>query len=288
MHVITTLRTYLGLNQTQLAKAANLNQADISEMENKPPFGRIQKYQRLAEVLGVPVEAILKNDYRVIPESFFDKHPPRAYLPIPKHQEHRIGRMGEEFIFGRDQARLREIYPALSKLVLPFYKMRESSPGYDILTFDDEGKPFCLEVKTSVYTNTNFQLTAHELKTAREKAAAGIRYDIVYISGWNSEAQMVRDYTFPDFEEKFNVRPYRYACTLKTKSGTVSGLAYFRQLRGLRQEDLSRETGIPQCDLSLYENGQRAPRVDFYLRMSELLDATVDELLAEYELPEVG
>lgn len=286
MHVITALRTYLNLNQTQLAKAANLNQADISEMENLPPFGRIQKYQRLAEALGVPVEAILKNDYRAIPEAFFERHPAPEYLPVPKHAEHHIGRLGEDFILAREQERLRDIYPALAKLVLPFYKMRETSPGYDILTFDDDGKPYCLEVKTSVHTNTNFQLTAHELKTAREKTAAGLRYDIAYISGWDTETRQVRDYTFPDFEEKFNVRPYRYACTLKNKSDIISGLAYFRQLRGLRQDDVSRELGIPQCDLSLYENGQRAPRVDFYLKMSSLLDATVDELLAEYEISE--
>jgi len=286
MHVIFTLRTYLGLTQTQLAKAARLNQADISEMENQPPFGRIQKYQRLAETLGVPVEAILKNDYLAIPESFFDQHPAPEYLPMPKHTEHRLGRLGEEFILAREQTRLQETCPALAKLVLPFFKLRETSPGYDILTFDDEGKPYCLEVKTSVQTNTNFQLTAHELKTAREKTAAGIRYDITYISSWDSEEQLVRDYTFPNFEERFNIRPYRYVCTLKTKSGTVSGLAYFRQLRGLRQEDLSRMTGIPQCDLSLYETKSREPKVDFYLKMSELLDATVDQLLAEYELPE--
>ena len=285
MHVITTLRTYLGKTQSELAKESQLNQADISEMENKPPYGRIQKYQRLAAVLGVPVEAILKNDYRAIPESFFDKHPLPKYLPAPKRPEHLIGRQGEEFILRREQERLKDSFPALAKLVLPFFKMREVSPGYDILTFDDDGRPYCLEVKTSIHTGVNFQLTDHEMKTAQEMTTAGICYKLAYISGWGTDKQAVRNYAFPDFEEIFNVRPYRYACTPKSKPAPISGLAYFRQLRGLRQEHLSKETGIPQCDLSLYENGQRAPRVEFYLKVSELLDATVDQLLAEYDTP---
>ena len=285
MHVITTLRTYLGKTQSELAKAARLNQADISEMENKTPYGRIQKYQRLAEVLGVPVEAILKNDYRAIPISFFDKHPAPNYLPEPKRPEHLIGRQGEEFILCREQERLSDRFPALANLVLPLFKMREASPGYDILTFDEDGLPYCLEVKTSIHTAVNFQLTDHEMKTAREMTAAGIRYELAYISGWGTDKQTVRNYAFPDFDEIFNVRPYRYACTLKSKPAPISGLAYFRQLRGLRQEHLSKETGIPQCDLSLYETGQRSPRVEFYLKMSELLDATVDQLLAEYDAP---
>ena len=40
---------------------------------------------------------------------------------------------------------------------------------------------------------------------------------------------------------------------------------------------------IPQCDLSLYETGARKPSVGVYLRLAELLDVTVEQLIATYD-----
>lgn len=285
MHVITTLRTYLGLTQIKLAQAAGLTQNDISEMSNLPPYGQVHKYQRLSGYLGVPVEALAKNDYRAIPESFFEKHPAPKYLPEPTKPDHLLGRRGEEFILAREQDRLRSSAPALARLVLPFFKMNGTSPGYDILSFDDDGKPFALEVKTSIHKMVNFRLTNWELETAREMTAAGERYDIAYITNWGKETQTVCDQTFSTFEATHNIRPCTFVCTPRPKPRPLSGLAYFRQLRGLRQEDVEEALGVPQSDLSLYENGQRSASITFYLRASEFLDATVDQLLAQYDTP---
>lgn len=38
MHIIQIVRNYLGLTQAQLAKASGLSQADVCEMEKKPPY----------------------------------------------------------------------------------------------------------------------------------------------------------------------------------------------------------------------------------------------------------
>ncbi len=76
-HILQTLRIYLNLTQAKLAKAANVMPADISEMENKPPYGQIHKYQRVASYLSVPVDILIRNSYPCMPESFTSPCPRR-------------------------------------------------------------------------------------------------------------------------------------------------------------------------------------------------------------------
>lgn len=284
MHLLTIARAYLGLSQTALAKAAGITQADLSEMETKEPYGQISKYQRVSNYLGIPVDTILKNDFRAFPESFFDKHPAPAYLPLPTSPEQLLGRQGEDFIFEREQARVNLLYPALSKLILPYFKLREASPGYDILTYDESGTPYYLEVKTSTHHSGGFRLTNHELDVARKKSAAGEQYVICYISDWGTDEQMERDIPFRELQSTYRIDPCYYFCKPLPKSAEkpISGLTYFRLIRGLRQSDISASLNIPQCDWSLYETGQRKPSVSVYLKASNLLDASIDDLLKTY------
>lgn len=111
MHVLTIVRKYLGISQAELANAAALSQPDLSEMETKEPYGRHEKYKRVAEVLGLPLEPIMKNSISSIPLSFFEEHPPQQYVKEPTKKESLIGRQGEDFIFMREQERLKEILP---------------------------------------------------------------------------------------------------------------------------------------------------------------------------------
>jgi len=288
MNVIHTLRTYLGLSQSKLAKQAGITQPDLSEMESKPPYGYPWKYQRLSKVLGVPVHALLKNDFTAIPESFFDNHPTPKYEPAPTKPDLLLGRQGEEFILRREKERLSKCWPALSKLVLPYYKMKGPSPGFDILSFDDQGTPILLEVKTSLYRSHSFYFTKHELDVAENLSSAGEQYFIVYISSWGTENQQVHDISYEELAQTHQVYPWQYICRPISKrepKTVISGLAHFRRMRCLRQTELAESLGINQYELSLYENGQRIPSVQFYLSASELLDVTVDELLAEYGVP---
>jgi len=289
MHVLTVIRTYLGLSQVALAKSAGITQADLSEIETKAPYGKISKYQRLSNHLGIPVEAIAKNDFTHIPESFFEKHPAPTYLPLPKSPELLLGRDGEEYIFRREQERLTESHPALSKLVLPYFKLKAPSPGYDILSFDDTGHPVFLEVKTSVYDTRCFRLTNHELDVAQKLSAAGERYSICYISNWGTEEQRVQDFVFAELNQTHRISPCYYMCKPHPKKkSSVTGLAYFRKMRGLLQAEVSEALGIPSYEWSLYETGRRTPLIKQYLRISEVLDATLDQLLAHYDVEETS
>lgn len=283
MHMLTILRMYLGRTQVSLAKDAHITQPDLSEMEQIEPYGRMDKYRRVAKVLGIPIDPILKNDISGIPLSFFEKNPPRPYLDEPKLPRLQIGRNGEDFIFAREQERLRQILPVHAQLVLPLYKMKAQHVGYDILSFDDDGKPVYLEVKTSGDSIGIFPLTKRELEMAQRLTEAGEEYRIVTVDHWGTKDLLVRDIPFNEFVQDHNIAPLRYYCSPKRKQDApMTGIAYHRRKRGLKEGELAEALEIPECNWSLYETGEREASVKFYVRVSELLGVTVDELLTSY------
>ncbi len=287
MHVLTIIRMYLGLSQVALAKAAGITQPDLCEMETLPPYGRVDKYRRIAKTLSLPLDPILKDDISTIPLSFFEKHPPHPYLPTPSGHKQQIGREGEDFIFVREQARLLEALPVHARLVLPLYKMKGQRIGYDILSFDENGKPIFLEVKTSCEGGSTFSMTRNELETAQKLTNTGEQYVITYITNWRKANRRVRDVPFGEFLSTYDVAAHRYSCSLKKEEVAVTGLAHFRRLRALKEREVAETLDIPEYKWSLYETGTKTPPVQVLLRASELLDAPIDQLLARYNLPEV-
>lgn len=284
MHMLTILRMYLGLTQVSLAKDAHITQPDLSEMEQLEPYGRIDKYRRVASVLGLPIDPILKNDVSGIPMSFFERNPPQTYLPGPKKGASLIGRQGEDFIFAREKERLEKILPIHAKLVLPLYKMKAQRVGYDILSFDDNGTPVFLEVKTSTEADGQFIMTKNELESAQKLTTEGECYKIVSIKNWGTEDVFVEDILFDEFITSHNITAHRYCCTPKREhSSPMTGLAHFRRLQRLKERELAEALGIPEYKYSLYETGDRTPPVEVLIKLSELFGVTVDELLDTYD-----
>ena len=286
MHMLKVVRAYLDLTQADLAKMAGVTQTQLSFIENKHPKGDMDKYRRLSKALGIPVDAIAKSDLTKIPMSFFEAHPEPHYKPMPKRAEAALGRQGEDLIFCREKERLEQTFPILAKLVIPFYKKNCRAVGYDILSFDDLGKPMCLEVKTSTLSVLGFNLSVNELATAKRCAKQGQAYVFVHIGNWGTPQQTITDLSFPELRETHLFDPISYFCRPKPKGkqGVINGLAYFRRLRELRQAELADALGIQQGKWSLYENGHVEPSVELYLKISELLEATLDELMAEYDV----
>lgn len=281
MHVLTIIRTYLGLSQIALAQAAGISQPDLCEMENSSPYGRVDKYRCLAQALDLPLEPILKNDIGAIPLSFFEKHPPQQYLPEPTSRLGVIGREGEDFIFAREQSRLQKTMPIHAKLVLPLYKMKAQRIGCDILSYDRNGTPVCIEVKTTCDGGSTFAMTRNELETAQKLAKAGEKYVITYITNWRKPSRQVLDIPYETFVSEYDVTAQRFSCA--PNKGTVTGFARFRKLRGLKEREIAEAVGIRQHKWSLYETGERLPPVQVLLKASDTLDATVDQLLELYE-----
>lgn len=281
--VCSILRSSFGLTQAELSKLANVTQADISEMENHPPYGQLDKYVRVARIFGVPVDALVRNDFRFIPMEGL-RIPQSEYIPAPTEPDKLQWRQGEELALRMEKERLALLWPGLVELVIPHYKLKGASPGYDILTFDDNACPLCLEVKIGAPGTVGFRLTPHEYETARELTAEGYPYMIRFITDWGTEQQKVTDLSFERLKDEYRITPQYYRCNPKPKEvGQINGIAYWRQQRQLRQEDISVLLDIPQCDLSLYETGARKPSVGFYLRLAEVLDVTVEQLIAVYD-----
>ena len=288
MHVLTIIRMYLGMSQATLAKKAGITHPDLCDLDKKPPCGRVDKYRRLASALDLPLEPILKNDVGSIPLSFFEKHPPQEYLPEPSDRNPKIGREGEDHIFAREKARLQKTLPVHAKLVLPLYKMKSQRKGWDILTYDEDGKPVHLEVKTTCSDNNIFTLTRNELETAQKLTAAGERYIITLITNWRKASLQVQDIPYEAVSESYDVNTYCYTCVPKRDTQKpVTGLAHFRKQCGLTEREVAEAIGIRQHKWCLYETGNREAPVQVLLKASELMDVTVDQLLAEYPHVEV-
>lgn len=277
------LRLCHGMTQKQVADLANITQADVSEMEKYAPYGRLAKYIRLANVYNVPVESLVKNDLRAIAPNVLNL-PELEYTSAPESSIGLLGRQGEELALQMEQDRLKQTWPALSELVFPYYKTRYFSPGFDILSLDDYGRPFALEVKTSLGGDESFWLTPNELDAAKSLTAGGMSYVIRLILNWGTEKQSIRDIPFSALSAEYRITPQSYRVVPERKQKTmVSGLTHYRHLRELTQLQLAEMLGVTKRDLCLYENGNRQASVNFYIKASDTLDATIDQLVQSYE-----
>lgn len=123
---------------------------------------------------------------------------------------------------------------------------------------------------------------------ARKFADEGEQYRIVSISNWGTCQPQVRDIPCDVFLTEHNITAHRYTCSPKrSRDEAMTGLAYYRRLRGLKEREIADALGIRQYKWSLYETGDREPPVKVILQLCELLDATVDQLLATYASSEV-
>ncbi len=89
---------------------------------------------------------LVTNDCARVHLSFFETH---DHAPYPEEIA-RKGWDGEEAVFEMERERLMSTSPSLASLVIPYYKVKQQPPGYDILSFNDQGRPVAIEVKTSV------------------------------------------------------------------------------------------------------------------------------------------
>ena len=284
MHVITVLRDYMGMTQMELAKQANITQCDLSEIETMEPYGSIAKYERLSKVLGVPVDTLVRNDYTAVPASFFETHEHAEYL----EKTTRVGRDGEEFVFRMEQERLHERFDTLHQMVIPYFKLRRTSPGYDILSFDDEGKPIYIEVKTTPKGDEQtFRLTVHEHDVAQKLTKKGERYFIYRHVNWGNPEHHLHIIPFGDMVRGARITPSQYICTMTDRIMEISGIAFHRRAKGITQEELAAQLGLAQQHLCRWENGVRHCRVTTYRQLSDLLEVPIDDLLATYSVADL-
>ena len=287
MTITKICRFYTGLTQQALSDAVGIHQGLVRDIEKAPPAPNGTAYKLVADYLGLPYDTVLRDDFTAIPNSFFDRWPQPKYTAVPVEAHKRIGREGEEFVLWQEQERIRNRWPTLAKLVLPHFKM-DGKAGYDILSFDNDARPVCLEVKTSIHPvpANGLHLTAKELRVAQGCMGAGESYVLCSLTNWGKANQRRQD--IPCWEL---MTEYETECTgvrFRKKSyaaqGCISGIAYHRKRKGLNQTQLAELTGMQQGNICLYERGRRAPSLQVLKRLSAALDATIDELVQMYEV----
>ena len=282
VHVIRILRDHLGLTQTELAKRAGLTHADVNEMENKEPYGYITKYKKLADALHTSVQSLVMNDPRSVPLSFFEHRAAIKYSNTPKHDKAILGREGEEHVFRMEKKKLDKVSPVLSKLILPYYKMKGSYPGFDILSFDGDGTPVYIEVKTSTQDDhIGFYLTKNEYDAAEKIVSKGCSYLIYHFSYWNTPKQQLDIYDFNQMLAEKRITPTKYTCSVNERPTSITGIVHFREKMGITQFELAERTGIPATSLCKYEQGQNIS-VEACAKLTNFFKVPIDDLLKTY------
>lgn len=287
MHVVTILRYYLGMTQMELAEKSGVSFVDVNEIENKPDYGMIDKYCRLAECLHVPVHVVAMNDILSVTEAFFAQERKAKYTNPQKSQNGHLGRLGEERVFWQEQARLAQINPILAKLVIPKYKIR-GSRGYDIISFHEDGTPFFIEVKTSESDNNSPQLTKCEYEVANKLTSQGYEYWIYYYSGWGTEDMTCEKYLFRTLQDEKRLEAVRYICDFRPRKDVENGILHFRKQMGITQLEAAHLLEIPVSCLCKYETGENQCPVTAYQKMAKLYQVTIDDLLAEFPVKSCG
>ena len=281
MHLIQIIRSYLGVSQQELARKVGITQADLCEMEIKPPYGRLDKYQRLSNYLGVPIHALVTNDSTLVPLSFFDKHPHAPYRKVPSRGSQVLGRAGEEAAFAYERDRLEKFNLSLAKLVIPHFKMG-NRPGYDMLSFTEKGEPIYIEVKTSADDSPDYVLTNQEYLKANKAIANGEKYLIYRFTNWGTDSQRMTIIDFKEQKENGEIWPSTFMCSTISKVPVTTGIRLHREACGMSKSEQADYLGIQTCHLWRYETGEYQCPVDLYLRISEILGVEIDKLAEKY------
>ena len=180
-----------------------------------------------------------------------------------------------------EKDRLNQTYLNLAKLILPYYKLRYR-PGYDILSFDDRGKPVCIEVKTSAEDNSDFLFTIQEYQVAIKLTAKGETYLIYRFSNWGKQNQKLVIYDFRELKEHWDFSPATYLCSSIKAEPVISGITYHREACGMSKGELADYLGIKTPDLWRYENDTRQCPVGVYRKIASILNVTIDQLLEHH------
>ena len=250
-------------------------------MENKPAYGMIDKYCKVAKSLQVPVHTVAMNDILSVPETFFQQKRKVKYTNPPKAKNGLLGRLGEEYVFQKEQERLVQLNPILARLTVPMYKI-QGSRGYDIVSFKDDGTPFFIEVKTGEVGNSSPQLTGCEYQTADKLTNLGYEYWIYHCSDWSAKDFVFEKHLFRTMRDEKRIEPVRYICDFRPARDKENGILHFRKQTGLSQLEAANMLEIPASCLCKYETGENQCPVTVYQKLAKLYGTTIDELLKEY------
>lgn len=140
------------------------NSEAFSIFEPKPIVG-------LSEGVGLFYSAAPDVLARVVVKSDPLQRLVRKFDPAVRDERNRtLGRMGEELVLRAEHARLVPDYPNLAKRIRWISEEDGDGAGYDILSFEPDGRERLIEVKTTVgHQRTPFFISKNEVSLSKER-----------------------------------------------------------------------------------------------------------------------
>ncbi len=210
-NVLYYMRKRLGLSQQELALATKLTANDICRIESGNYGAGIEKFITLAKFFSISLNALLRNDlYEVCP--ILTEKPKTSRKMLKRIQKIRtqcdeIGCNGEEWVY---QQEVKKLHSTIYENAVNQNFADDEDAHFDILSFDLDGTPICIEVKTTTgELEKTFYFSADEFVEAKECFASGVRYEVhrvFYVNDPNkcerviiSAEDLFNNYTFePD------------------------------------------------------------------------------------------
>jgi hypothetical protein len=135
----------------------------------------------------------------------------RKFDPVERDFRNRkLGRDGEELVFHYERQRLKQLDRSdLVKKVRWISEELGDGAGYDILSFDEQGRERFLEVKTTVGADvTPFYITKNELSLAEERPDA---FRLCRVFEFSAHPRMFE--LAPPLENFVHLSPFSYAAS---------------------------------------------------------------------------
>jgi hypothetical protein len=132
----------------------------------------------------------------------------RKFDPIERDFRNRkLGRDGEELVFHHERERLKKLdRPDLAKKICWISEELGDGAGYDILSFDEQGRERLLEVKTTVGADiTPFYITRNELSLAEERPDA---FRLCRVFDFSAHPRMFE--LTPPLQKLIHLSPFSY------------------------------------------------------------------------------
>ena len=200
------LRHRSGLTISELSEEAGVSAMSISRFENDSVSTMLCNIAPLADFFKVPASLLLVNDLNaglsVITEAVAARHKLAQRFKEQQEAQHRTGISGEEYVYLREFEKLKGT--RWQKLVDPNFANNPHS-HFDILSFDLDGTPVCIEVKATKGSGDKpFYMSKPELDFAVECLENGTRYELHRVYFVDDPEKRDRDiYTPEELLDKF-------------------------------------------------------------------------------------
>lgn len=173
------LRNHRGLSREAVANALGLSSLTLLNAEHGGQT-RLDSLRKLAKYYRVSLDCLARNDLAAAASQLYSPaiHGGRVKSLLREKQKtfDEIGDRGERLVIERERARLKKTPFALA---VNGNVSEDVTAGFDVLSFDEYGRPIYIEAKTTVGgEDTPFYMSRRELEFARACRENGDNYQL--------------------------------------------------------------------------------------------------------------